>query len=203
MKNWLIETIAAIFSGCLVMIFHEFPKAFLTYRMDKKMYHKALFRFREIFRFKEYLDGLGLFFLIIGSAGFSRPYLIRFRERHSNLLVGLTGWIALIVSFFISIIVLRLGFHMDDSLIIITSQGMVVQFLNLLFFYLAVFSLGMFLTNLFPMSTNDMALVIAGVRPDRFLPLVKMDYMTKAVWLFLVLIRLIPTIGIRLITVLM
>ena len=42
---------------------------------------------------------------------------------------------------------------MDDSLIIITSQGMVVQFLNLLFFYVAVFSIGMFLTNLFPMST--------------------------------------------------
>ena len=76
MKNWLIETIAAIFSGCLVMIFHEFPKAFLTYRMDKKMYHKALFRLQKIFRFREYLDGLGLFFLIIGSAGFSRPYLI-------------------------------------------------------------------------------------------------------------------------------
>lgn len=203
MKNWLIETAAAVFSGCLLMILHEFPKALLTYQMDKKLYQKPLFPLRKVFRVTEYFDGLGLFFLIVGSAGFSRPYLVRFRERQGNLLTGLTGVLSLMVSFFVSVIILRLGFHMDSPFAIITSRGVWVQFFNLFFFYSAIFSFGMFLTNLFPMSTNDMALVIAGLRPDRFLPLIKMDYVTKAVWLFLILMRLIPTIGVRLLEVLM
>lgn len=199
-NSWLTEIAAALLAGCFVMIVHEFPKALMTYRLDKKLYRRHLFQLRELFRFWEYLDGLGLFFSVVGKAGFSRPYLIRLRERRGNLIVGTTGFLSLLLQFFFAIAVLRFGFETNKTVAISASASFFVQFAQLFFLYLAMLSFGMLLTNLFPMSTNDMALIIAGISPDRFLPLVKMDYMTKAVWIFLQLMQLIPTIGMYLIT---
>lgn len=199
MKELFVETAAALLAGCIVMILHELPKVLMTYWMDIQKYHIKTFRLRKIIQVWNYIDGLGLLFCVVGKMGFSRPYLIRLRDKKGNEIVGFTGWFSLILQFFIYVVLLRFIFHMDSNFLIPYDSSEVMQFLALVTFYLALLSFGMFITNCFPMTTGDFALLIAGFRPDRFMEVIKADYLVKVAWTFVLLMQIIPEFGMKLI----
>ncbi len=197
MKIQIIKIIASFIAAAVVMILHEFPKAY-TYNLlskDKNIKNK-----NNIYKVHHYIDPIGMLLCITNVAGFSKPYMYRIKDKRTNLILGITGFLSLLGIFAISIIVIRFGLGMDSSLMYDTTAPIYIILLNHIAVYTASTSICMFIVNLFPISTFDMGLCIAGKSPAKYFAIIRNDYMLKMMLLLLVMFRLIPTVGVVIIS---
>lgn len=197
MKIHLIRIIATFIATAIVMIAHEFPKAFaysiISKNQDPKKKHK-------IYLLHHYIDPIGMLLCITNHAGFSKPYMYRIKDQKTNFILGLTGFISLLVTFLISNLILRFGFHITDELLISDTSNIVLLLSQFITVYTSLISISMFIVNLFPMSTFDMGLLVAGKSPSKYFAIIRNDYMLKMLLLLLIIFRFIPTIGTLLLT---
>jgi hypothetical protein len=191
MKIQLIRLLSSIIAGIIVMILHEFPKAVIYNRLSP---YQDLKRKKNIFKLHHYIDPIGILLCITNQAGFSKPYMYRIKDKKTNMILGITGLASLIATFVISIIILRLGFHLDSSLLI-QNMSMVELILQFVVVYIALISISMFFVNLFPVSTFDMGLCIAGVSPKKYYLIIKNDYFIKMMLVLIILFEFIKSIS--------
>lgn len=78
-----------------------------------------------------------------------------------------------------------------QGMLTLSGQGLGRKCAALLIQYLAILSLGMLIANLFPISTFDMGLVIAGISSQKYLNIIKMDGVIKVIFILAVLLNLI------------
>lgn len=172
MKEQLITMAAILGAGCLVMIVHELVKSFVFVIRSRKQSSEK----HKIFHVYQYIDPIGLLFCLFGFAGFSKPYMYRMRDRKTNLYVGITGLITLLVLAVSGLLVCR------------TTHQVVVFVIAQ---YISVLSIGMFFVNLFPVSVFDLGLIIAGAAPEKFFSIIKNDYTIKMILILTIILGII------------
>lgn len=192
MRIQLIKLLAAFFAGCIVMILHEFPKALLYNGLNKNQDPKKK---RNIYKLYQYIDPIGILFCITTQAGFSKPYMYRLKNRKSNLLLGICGFVSLFLVFAVSVVIIKVQHDFSSPLEWNPSNSSVMLFYQFSMLYTALISITMFFVNLFPVSTFDMGLCIAAKSPSRYFSIIKNDYLIKVMLIFVVLFQLLTDIS--------
>ncbi len=192
MKTQLIRILAAFISGSLVMILHEFPKAILFYMINPTKDKKDK---KIIFQLHHYIDPIGMIFCITSMAGFSKPYMYRIKDKKTNFILGVTGFISLALVFVVSALILRFGIGMNPNFTYQVNIGMADLIFQYIMVYMALLSLSMFFVNLFPVSTFDMGLCIAGKSSNKFFSIIRNDYIIKLILFFAMLLQVMADIS--------
>ncbi|SHO53600.1 hypothetical protein [Anaerocolumna xylanovorans] len=192
MRIQLIRLLAAFLAGCIVMILHEFPKALLYNSLNKKQDPKKK---KNIYKLYQYIDPIGILFCVTNQAGFSKPYMYRLKNRRSNLLLGICGFVSLFLVFAASVIIIKVQNNFSSLLEWNPGDGSIRLFFQFSLLYMALISITMFFVNLFPVSTFDMGLCIAAKSPSRYFSIIKNDYLIKVLLIFVVIFQLLTDIS--------
>lgn len=205
MREQLIVLVASICAGALVMILHEFPKALLFHILERKRTDtdskeaskkpESKEKQQKLMSLHHYIDPIGLIFCVILRVGFSKPYYYRIRDKKLSRMLGLTGLISLLLQFLVSSALLRFVFGMDGRILVPNNVSFGYEFFLYLLSCYSIISIGMFLTNLFPIVAFDMGLLIASASPLKFYSIIRGDYLIKMVWLFTVLLGILNSIS--------
>lgn len=193
MKIQLIRFLSALIAGALIMILHEFPKAFIYSRINSKseIKHK-----HKIFKLHHYIDPIGLVLCVTNQTGFSKPYMYRIKDKKTNLILGITGFLSLFVIFAISMCILKFGIGMDSEFKYSETTDLPTLFMQSSMVYLALISLSMLFVNIFPISTFDMGLCVAGKSPTKYFTIIRNDYFIKILLILVILFQVITKISI-------
>ncbi len=202
MEELMLEFAICAVAAAVLMAVHEWAKAAVymgiqRYRKNRKAYTHSIW---EIYR---YIDWVGILFAITSSVTFSKPYMFRIRDKKTNRILGITGFLVLLSCFAGSMVALRLHAFGVSGMQTLEGHGMPAKAASLLLQYLAILSLGMFIANLFPVSTFDMGLLIAGFSSRKYLAIIKMDAVIKMIFILTVILNLIQYGGYRLISFLL
>lgn len=193
MKEHILTLVSSILAGMVVMIFHELPKSILYNVQTKNQSAKVK---RNIYKVIHYIDPIGLILFVTSGVGFSKPYMYRIKEKKTNFILGVTGFVSLLVLFGISMVLFKV-FYLEGAAISYTTD--VEFFLKAFPLYfiknLGLFSINMFIVNLIPVSTFDLGLIVAGKSPSKYFSIIQNDYIIKMVFLFVILFNIIPSIG--------
>lgn len=200
MKLKLIEILAAAIAGMIVMILHEFPKALLYNKFNPNQDSQ---RKRNVYKLHHYVDPIGLVLCITNLAGFSKPYMYRIKDRKTNKCLGICGFVSLLLIFLLSISVLRYGIGMAADLTIPQGIGNLELIYQFVMVYMAVISLSMFIVNLFPISTFDMGLCIAGNSPSKYFQIIRNDYFIKIMLILIIIFQVITRFSTLILTLLL
>lgn len=207
MKLQLLEIVISILAGIIIMIFHELPKSILFLLLHKKqektevqggIQEKNSTEWVDILKVKNYIDPIGLLLCVVTYGGFSKPYMYRIRRQKTNFILGITGFCSLLLLFFISIRALQLCFNIE-----ILTQGPTIEggyksiIAQLFWIYMALFSFGMFVINLFPVSVFDMGLIIAGKSPSKYFAIIKNDSLIKLMILLALVLGMVKAISLQ------
>ncbi len=171
----LINIIVSALAAGFVMIVHEFIKA-VVYVVASGHSSKK----KEIFNLIRYLDPIGLILFLTCGAGFSRPYSYTLKSRKSNLAIGAAGFLSMAVTAFVGC---YLYWSLDFSL-----YGA-----KIFVYYTVMFSVALFMVNLVPIITSDMALVILAVAPGRLITLIKNEAFIKGLLVLLIILGVAHT----------
>ncbi|QHQ62400.1 hypothetical protein Ana3638_17745 [Anaerocolumna sedimenticola] len=190
MKIQLIRVLAAFIAGGIVMILHEFPKAYIYNRLNPSQDIK---RKRGIYKLHHYIDPIGIILCITNQAGFSKPYMYRIKDKKTNFILGLTGLITLLIVFMVSMAILRFGIGVNSKLNYSETISIYELIFQFILVYIALISISMFIVNLFPISTFDMGLCIAGKSPSKYFVIIRNDYFIKMVLLLVIMFQFITS----------
>lgn len=192
MRIELIRLITSFLAGCIIMILHEFPKAFLYNKLNKNQDAKKK---NNIYKLHQYIDPIGILFCATNQAGFSKPYMYRLKNRRSNLLLGICGFTSLLLVFIISVVTIKLQHSFSTPLKVNPNDSILRLFIQFFMMNTALISLSMLLVNFFPVSTFDMGLCIAAKSPSRYFSIIKNDYLIKILLIFAVIFQLLTYIS--------
>ncbi len=187
MTEFIISILASIIAAIILMILHEFPKTLIYYLKNKKT-HKGL---KHIFKLYHYIDPVGLLFFVVFNVGFSKPYMCSNRDRKTNIIMGITGFLILVI--------VCLGSGLLLIALFFNGYSVGIDFVDKLIGYilldLVLFSGNMFIVNLFPISTFDIAQIIAGIKPKIYYSLVQHDTVVKGILIISTIFGLIGLAG--------
>ncbi len=189
MTEFIISVSASIIAAIVLMILHEFPKT-LIYYFKNKSTHKGL---KHIFKLHHYIDPVGLLFFVTLKVGFSKPYMCSNKDKKTNIILGITGFLVLIIvciSSSVGLMALYLRGYLDGSMNLYFDEFIVYFLLDLI-----IFSGNMFIVNLFPISTFDIAQIIAGIKPKVYYSLVQHDTVVKGILIIAIIFGLIELVG--------
>jgi len=192
MKIQLIRLFSALIASGLVMILHEFPKAVIYSKMNPNQDTK---RKNNIYKLYHYIDPIGLILCVTNQTGFSKPYMYRIKDKKTNLILGITGFLSLIVVFTVSICILKFGVGMNSEFNYSETTGVLPLILQCIAVYVSLISLSMLIVNLFPISTFDMGLCIAGKSPTKYFTLIRNDYFIKMLLILVILFQFVTSIS--------
>jgi hypothetical protein len=188
----LIRLISALIAGGLVMILHEFPKAIIYSKMNPNQDPKRKY---NIYKLYHYIDPIGIILCVTNQAGFSKPYMYRIKDKKMNFILGITGFLSLLVVFAVSISVLKFVIGMNSQFNYSETDGLGMLTLQCIVVYIALISLSMLIVNLFPISTFDMGLCIAGKSPSKYFSIIRNDYLIKMLLILVILFQVVTSIS--------
>lgn len=117
--------------------------------------------------------------------------MYRLKEKDTNAAIGLTGFLTLAVLTMaaLTVYVLKVRFiQYDDGT---DFWNLLSYFIVALNGYVILFSISLFIVNLVPTITSDMALLIMAVSPKSLIPLARMDAGLKGVLLLLIILGVV------------
>lgn len=192
MKIQLIRLVAALLAGSIVMILHELPKAMIYKRINSSNGEKSK---HNVYRIHHYIDPIGLILCVTSQAGFSKPYMYRIKDKKTNFILGIVGFLSLAIVFLISMGFLKFAIGMEANFSYLESTGLLELFFQCTLVYIALISISMFLVNLFPISTFDMGLCVAGKSPTKYFAIIRNDYFIKMLLVLVIMFRFITSVG--------
>lgn len=174
-----------IVSAVIVMILHELPKSIVYCARNKSADHN-----HTIWKVWHYIDPVGLVFSLTNYSGFSKSYMFRVRSKTTNVWLGVTGYLSLIVMFITGILVLRCRYGgLSGIQELGTGEFSFFYYTGCVFWQcFCLNSMGMLLVNLFPISTFDMGLLVAGAFPSKYMALLQSDVMYKIAVILLIVL---------------
>lgn len=189
MVEIVLEMFICGFAAICLMVVHELSKGivykFIQYKADcKRSYMHSIW---EVYR---YIDPVGVILAITSHVVFSKPYMFRIQDKRTNRIIGFTGFFVIALCFLGSVFAIRCHVFGVEGLYTLNGNGIGPKVITLFLQYIAILSGGMFLTNLFPVSTFDMGLIIAGFSSHKYLNLIKKDGIIKMIYILVVLLDL-------------
>lgn len=192
MKEQLLQLVTLIIAGISVMILHELPKSILYHLKNGNPTGKK----RNIYKLIHYIDPVGLILCITTLTGFSKPYMYRIKERKTNLILGITGLISLVLTFAVSITIWKNNYPPGGTFTYSTTiEWILKNFPNYLLQFMAAISINMLFVNLIPISTFDIGLIIAGKSPGKYFSIIRNDYFIKMILMLTIVFRIISGIS--------
>lgn len=201
MKELLLECVICLCVAAFLMVVHELAKSIVYMLIQHIKGNKRRYT-HSIWALQHYIDPVGLLLAVAGSVTFSKPFMFRIQEKKTNRILGFTGFLVLIVCFASSVLALRFHVLGASGLETLQGHGFVAKAAVLTIQYIAILSFGMIVANLFPVSTFDMGLIIAGFSAQKYLNIIKMDAIIKTIFIITVIIGLIQYGGYRLLEML-
>ena len=200
MKEIALEIPVCIIAAALIMVVHELTKS-IVYLCVRKMQGQAASHNNSIFAVWRYIDPLGLLLSATCFVPFSKPHFFRIRDKKTNMILGVAGFITLLALFVLSIAVLKTGCLGMGALF--SAGGMAARITSIFWQYMAILSFDMFIANMFPVSTFDMGLVIAGFSARHYLQIIKADSAIKLIFILALMFDIIHYGCIRLLRLLL
>ena len=197
MSEVLLEAAIGTVISIIIMIVHELSKS-IVYKIIRCRSGSVQKYSHSIFEVWRYIDPVGVILGVISYAPVSKPHMFRIRDKKTNLMLGITGFVVLILIFTGSITVLKCVYGGNEGVTLALNSGIYSRIIVLLWKYTAILSFGMFIVNLFPVSTFDMGLVIAGISARHYLQIIKSDSVIKMILLITLLLDMIQYGGMRL-----
>ncbi|MDD7403696.1 MAG: hypothetical protein SO170_00510 [Butyribacter sp.] len=202
MGELLLEfLICAVVAVCL-MVVHELSKAIVYIGIQRFRGNKRTYQ-HSIWAVHRYIDPVGVILAVTSSVPFSKPFMFRIQNKKVNRILGITGFLVLFLCFFGSMAALKCHIAGVNGMKTLEGQGMVLKIVTLSIQYCAILSFGMLIANLFPISTFDMGLIIAGFSAEKYLNLIKKDAIIKIIFVITIFFGIIHYGGYRLITFLL
>ena len=195
MKEIALEILLCIIAASVIMVIHELIKS-IVYLCVRKVQKQPASHNNSILALWRYIDPLGILLSVTSFVPFSKPHLFRIRDKKTNMILGITGFSVIILLFVLSTAVLKTGCLGMDRLF--SSGGIKAHVVSLFWQYMAVLSSGMFIANMFPISTFDMGLIIAGISAKYYLSIIKADSLIKLVFILALMFDIIHYGSIRL-----
>lgn len=190
MLEQLIQLLLLTLASVILMIVHELPKSIIYAKSHKKSKQT---RKKSVFDLFQYIDPIGLLFCVTSMAGFSKPYVYRINDKKLNRILGLTGFISLLLTFSLSILLINL-FAIRFADLSVSELSLADNFLFSFLINMAVISMGMFLVNLLPIATFDMGFLVAASSSENYSLIIRNDYITKLIFLLLIMFRVFPQV---------
>lgn len=194
----LIQLLASLLAALLIMLLHELPKTMVYSLSSEKRLPLS-----KVFYFPQYIDPIGLIFCMLSLAGFSKPYRYEIKFKKNAAYIGLIGLLSLLLCTILAYILYRYlytGLSMNQ---VLSGMNMARRFDYYFISYFLLTSLGMLIVNLFPISSFDMGLIIAGKSVPSFLQMIRMDALFKLVLFIVLFMQVIPMAGIKIINLLL
>ena len=183
-----IEMAILFITSALIMMLHEFPKS-LIFAIRSQV---GLKEHLSVFRIWRYIDPIGMVFSVLFYAPISRPYMFRVSKKETNFLLGCTGFLTLFLIYGLSIFVLRYEYGGLSGIEQMPVDKITLHLIFAVFWqYVALLSAGMIITNLFPVSTFDLGLLVARISPHGFFWIIKADGLVKMILLLAMLLHLV------------
>lgn len=202
MKEMILEFFVCALAAGVLMILHEFAKAAVYMGMQRRSGSRRTYS-HSIWEVHRYVDPVGVILAITSSVTFSKPFMFRIQSKKTNRMLGITGFLVLLLCFGGSMAALKMHILGVSGMITLEEQGILAKLVTLFIQYIAILSLGMFIVNLFPVSIFDMGLVIAGFSSQKYLSIIKMDGVIKVILIVTLFMDLIHYGSFRLITFLL
>lgn len=196
MKEIALEWLICAMAAAVLMVVHELSKAVVYMGIQKARGNKRKYT-HSIWEVHRYLDPVGIILAITSSVAFSKPFMFRIQDKKVNRILGITGFAVLLACFGGSVAALKMHLFGVSGMATLENQGDVAKIITLFIQYLAILSFGMLITNLFPVSTFDMGLMIAGASAQKYLGIIKMDAVIKMIFVVAVFTDLISYGGYR------
>lgn len=188
MKEIALEILVCIIAASIIMVIHELIKS-IVYLFVRKVQRQPASHNNSILAVWRYIDPLGILLSVTSFVPFSKPHLFRIRDKKTNMILGVTGFSVIILLFVLSVAVLKTGCLGMDRLF--NGDGIIAHSVSLFWQYMAVLSFGMFISNMFPISTFDMGLIIAGISSKHYLRIIKADSLIKLVFILALMFDII------------
>lgn len=202
MEELVLEIVMCVIAASLLMMIHELSKA-LVYMAIRRREQRGKPLAHSIWELYRYIDPVGIILSVTSSVAFSRPFMFRIQNKKTNLILGLTGFLVLLLCFLGSMYAIHSHVLGVQGMAILRGQGLERKCITLFIQYCAILSCGMFIANLFPISTFNMGLVIAGFSSQKYLNIIKMDSVIKIIFILAVLLNVIHYGSYRLIQLLL
>ena len=202
MKELLLEIAICAAAAAFLMVFHELSKA-IVYMGIQRLRKNSRTYSHSIWEIQRYLDPVGIILSITSGVAFSRPFMFRIQDKKTNRLLGITGFSVILLCFAGIMVALKCHVFGVSGIVTLEGHGLAAKIITLFIQYIAIISFGMFCTNLFPVSTFDMGLLIAGYSSRKYLGIIKMDAVIKVILIITVFVDLINYGSYRLISFLL
>lgn len=188
MYERIIMLLTSFIAAMIVMIIHEVPKS-ISYILHNP---KKIKNLKYVLKFYLYLDPIGVILFVICQAGFSKPYMYGIRDRKNNIRLGVIGFLSTLLLAVLASGIFAYCFP-DD--IVFDKTDVTTYLLYSLIYYIVLFSITMMFVNLFPVSTFDFPLIIAGIYPNRYFTIIKADIFSKLLLLLFIIIGVVSFVG--------
>ena len=190
MEEIILEMAVCALAASFLMVIHELSKAlvYMAIRKTEKTQQKFS---HSIWEIQRYVDPVGVILSVTSSVSFSRPFMFRIQKKRTNLILGITGFLVLLLCFAGSMFAIHSHIFGVQGMHTLTGHGLLEKCVTLFVQYIAILSCGMFFANLFPVSTFNMGLVIAGFSAQKYLNIIKMDAVIKIIFILAVLLNVI------------
>lgn len=198
MRELILEFAICAVAASVLMIVHELSKAMVYMGIQRHRKKKRIYT-HSIWEVHRYLDPVGILLAITSSVTFSKPFMFRIQDKKVNRILGITGFLVLLLCFGASMTALKLHVFGVSGMETLEGHGLFAKIVTLFIQYIAILSFGMLVANLFPVSTFDMGLLIAGASSQKYLSIIKMDAVIKVIFIVAVILDLIQYGGYRLI----
>lgn len=212
MEGMLLRFVLCLLAACCLMIFHESIKV-LVYILCRKpdsagtlspksdsseqnlpgsdLQRRKLFFRVSPWKFWRYVDPIGLILAVTCYVPISKPYFFRIREKRTNLILGITGLCFLAAVFGGSLWLIWDWYGGIQGLNQLVVTNYWDQLSPIFLQYMALLSFGMLVANLFPISTFDLGLVVAGISAKAYLGIIKGDGTIKIIFIITLLLGII------------
>ena len=190
MEELVLEIVVCVMAASVLMVLHELSKA-LVYMAIRRREQRGKKLSHSVWELYRYVDPAGIILSVTSSVAFSRPFMFRIQKKSTNLILGLTGFLVLFLCFLGSMYAIHSHVLGVQGMTVPGGQGLGRKCAALFIQYSAILSCGMFMANLFPISTFNMGLVIAGFSSEKYLNIIKMDSVIKIIFILAVLLNVI------------
>ena len=187
--NHMVFIIAVIIAAIIVMVFHEFSKTFVYALYMKK--EKLNYKQYSFFKFWKYIDPIGVILAVVGCGIFSKQYPYLIKSKRAAIGIGLTGYLSMFLLAIMSTIsynnfltFLKINSYLNLGDLNQHYMLLAVGFLYILQ-YTAIFSMTMIGVNLFPLTSFDISLILAGCAPNIFSKIRKYDAVLKLLFMII------------------
>lgn len=199
MTDILINIGVCLIVAVFLMIFHELCKGMVYLLFGRKNNSGKL----TLWKVWKYIDPIGILLGVVCYVPISKPYFFRIRDQRTNRLLGIAGLLSMVVVFSGSIFAVKYFYGGMEGLKRLVIHHWYEQIPPLLLQYMALLSFGMLVANLFPVSTFDMGLLVAGVSAASYLKIIKADSTVKIIFVLTLLLELIQYAGLRVLDLLL